>query len=134
MLNYFGLGALPDQIGNPDLKWQITQDKNIGMDLTLFNSRFSLTVDYFHKLTDPLLIRVTMPYSSGTTEYYTNAGEQVSQGITFSTVFHICEILIDGFFGLYGLTGGLKNTNDKIGNKLDVFNNNGRGTRTPTLL
>ena len=89
MLNYFGLGALPDQIGNPDLKWQITQDKNIGMDLTLFNSRFSLTVDYFHKLTDPLLIRVTMPYSSGTTEYYTNAGEQVSQGITFSTVFHI---------------------------------------------
>lgn len=131
MLNYFGLGALPDQIGNPDLKWQITQDKNIGMDLTLFNSRFSLTVDYFHKLTDPLLIRVTMPYSSGTTEYYTNAGEQVSQGITFSTVFHILRDTDRRILWSVRANGRTQKTRiDKIGNKLDVFNNNGRGTRT----
>ena len=118
-------------IGNPDLKWQITQDKNIGMDLTLFNSRFSLTVDYFHKLTDPLLIRVTMPYSSGTTEYYTNAGEQVSQGITFSTVFHILRDTDRRILWSVRANGRTQKTRiDKIGNKLDVFNNNGRGTRT----
>ena len=37
-------------------KWQITVDKNIGLDVTLFNKRFSLTADYYYKVTDPLLI------------------------------------------------------------------------------
>lgn len=64
-LNYFGIGALADQIGNPYLKWQITQDKNVGLDLTLFDNRLSFTFDYFHKVTDPLLIGITMPLSSG---------------------------------------------------------------------
>ena len=39
-MNYFGLGAELAQVGNPDLEWQITVDKNIGLDVTLFNKRF----------------------------------------------------------------------------------------------
>ena len=58
-MNYFGLGAVLAQIGNPDLEWQITVDKNIGLDVTLFNKRFSLTADYYYKVTDPLLIKVS---------------------------------------------------------------------------
>src|SRR5690606_21750268 len=56
--SYFGLGALPDQLGNPNLAWQITQDRNIGLDLTVFDRRVSVTLDYYHKVTDPLLIGI----------------------------------------------------------------------------
>ena len=55
-MNYFGLGAVLSQIGNPDLEWQITVDKNIGLDVTLFNKRFSLTADYYYKVTDHVVL------------------------------------------------------------------------------
>ena len=131
MLNYFGLGALPNQIGNPNLEWQITQDKNIGLDLTLFNNRFSLTLDYFHKVTDPLLIGITMPYSSGTTEYFTNAGEQTSQGLTFTALYHIFRDIDRRLLWSVRVNGRTqKNEINKIGDKLDAFNNNGKGSHT----
>lgn len=131
VLNYFGLGALPDQIGNPDLEWQITQDKNIGLDLGLFNNRFSMTFDYFHKVTDPLLIGITMPYSSGTTEYFANAGKQISKGLTFTAVGYLIRNTEERIMWSLRVNGRTqKNKIDGIGNSLDAFNNNGRGTST----
>ena len=130
-LNYFGIGALADQIGNPNLKWQVTQDKNVGLDLTLFDSRLSFTVDYYHKVTDPLLIGITMPLSSGTTDYYSNAGKQTSQGLTFTAQYYILKNLEKRIMWSVRATGRTqKNKIDGIGNKLDAFNNNGRGTST----
>ena len=130
-LNYFGIGALPNQIGNPNLEWQITQDKNIGLDLTMLDSRLSLTVDYYHKVTDPLLIGITMPLSSGTTSYFTNAGEQTSQGLTFTANYYILKNLEKRIMWNVRVTGRTQtNRIDGIGNKLDAFNNSGRGTST----
>lgn len=131
MLNYFGLGALPNQIGNPNLEWQITQDKNLGVDFAMFNNRFSLTLDYFHKVTDPLLIGITMPYSSGTTEYFTNAGKQTSQGLTFTAVGYLIRNTEDRIMWSLRVNGRTqKNKIDGIGNSLDAFNNDGRGSHT----
>ena len=130
-LNYFGIGALADQIGNPHLKWQITQDKNVGLDLTMFNNRVSFTVDYYHKVTDPLLIGITMPLSSGTTEYYSNAGKQTSQGLTFTAQYYILRNLEKRIMWSIRATGRTQdNKIDGIGNKLDAFNNSGRGSST----
>ena len=130
-LNYFGIGALADQIGNPYLKWQITQDKNVGLDLTMFNNRVSFTVDYYHKVTDPLLIGITMPLSSGTTEYFSNAGKQTSQGLTFTAQYYILRNLEKRIMWSIRATGRTQdNKIDGIGNKLDAFNNSGRGSST----
>lgn len=130
-LNYFGIGALADQIGNPYLKWQITQDKNVGLDLTLFDNRVSFTVDYYHKVTDPLLIGITMPLSSGTTEYFSNAGKQTSQGLTFTAQYYILRNLEKRIMWSIRATGRTQdNKIDGIGNKLDAFNNSGRGSST----
>lgn len=130
-LNYFGIGALADQIGNPHLKWQITQDKNVGLDLTMFNNRLSFTVDYYHKVTDPLLIGITMPLSSGTTEYFSNAGKQTSQGLTFTAQYYILRNLEKRIMWSIRATGRTQdNKIDGIGNKLDAFNNSGRGSST----
>ena len=130
-LNYFGIGALADQIGNPHLKWQITQDKNVGLDLTMFNNRVSFTIDYYHKVTDPLLIGITMPLSSGTTEYFSNAGKQTSQGLTFTAQYYILRNLEKRIMWSIRATGRTQdNKIDGIGNKLDAFNNSGRGSST----
>ena len=42
--------------GNPNLKWQKTLDKNIGVDISLLGNRLNLNMDYFIKDTDPLLV------------------------------------------------------------------------------
>ena len=131
MLNYFGLGALPDQLGNPDLKWQITNDRNVGLDLTLFNRRFSLTFDYFNKVTNPLLVSIAMPLSSGARNYYTNAGEQTSEGLTFAASYYILRDTGRRMIWSVRVNGRTQNTRiDKIGDQLSDFNMAGRGVNT----
>ncbi len=130
-MNYFGLGAVLAQIGNPDLKWQITVDKNIGLDVTLFNKRFSLTADYYYKVTDPLLIKVSTPLSSGTETYMTNAGEQVSQGLTASVTYYIFQNFEERFSWMIRANVRTQKTRiDKIGNKLSTLNASGKGSNT----
>ena len=130
-MNYFGLGAVLSQIGNPDLEWQITVDKNIGLDVTLFNKRFSLTADYYYKVTDPLLIKVSTPLSSGTSTYMTNAGEQVSQGLTASVSYYIFQNFEERFSWMVRANVRTQKTRiDKIGNKLSTLNTSGKGENT----
>ena len=47
LLNNFGTGVVIDSYGDPDMDWQRTIDKNIGLDITLFHSRFNLTFVYY---------------------------------------------------------------------------------------
>ena len=130
-MNYFGLGAVLAQICNPDLEWQITVDKNIGLDVTLFNKRFSLTADYYYKVTDPLLIKVSTPLSSGTETYMTNAGEQVSQGLTASVTYYIFQNFEERFSWMIRANVRTQKTRiDKIGNKLSTLNSSGKGSNT----
>ena len=130
-MNYFGIGAELSQIGNPDLEWQITVDKNIGLDVTLFNKRFSLTADYYYKVTDPLLIKVSTPLSSGTSTYMTNAGEQVSQGLTASLSYYIFQNFEKRFSWMVRANVRTQKIRiDKIGNKLSTLNASGKGENT----
>ena len=130
-MNYFGMGAVLNQLGNPDLDWQITLDKNIGIDMTLIDKRLNITADYYHKVTDPLLINISMPRSSGTSSYLTNMGKQISQGLTLSASYYIIQKLDQRFSWL--VRGNLRTQKtklDKIGNKLDELNKSGQGHNT----
>ena len=129
--NYFGMGAALAQLGNPDLDWQITLDKNVGVDITLLNKRLTATLDYYHKVTDPLLISVNMPLSSGVTTYATNAGKQISQGLTASLSYYIIQNLDKRLSWL--IRGNLRTQKtelDEIGNKLSSLNKYGKGRNT----
>ncbi|MDR2413835.1 MAG: SusC/RagA family TonB-linked outer membrane protein, partial [Odoribacteraceae bacterium] len=129
--NYFGLGALLDQVGNPDLKWQTTIDKNVGIDATLLDKRLSLTIDYFHKVTNPLLIRVNMPRSSGVPSYLANAGEQTSTGWTLNASCYLLRDVNNRLAWQARVNARTQSARvDKIGNQLATFNRNGRGENT----
>ena len=122
-MNYFGMGAVLNQLGNPDLDWQITLDKNIGIDMTLIDKRLNITADYYHKVTDPLLINISMPLSSGTSSYLTNMGKQISQGLTLSASYYIIQKLDQRFSWL--VRGNLRTQKtklDKIGNSTSSIN------------
>ena len=130
-MNYFGMGAVLNQLGNPDLDWQITLDKNIGIDMTLIDKRLNIKADYYHKVTDPLLINISMPLSSGTSSYLTNMGKQISQGLTLSASYYIIQKLDQRFSWL--VRGNLRTQKtklDKIGNKVDELNKSGQGHNT----
>jgi len=42
--------------GNPSLKWEVTTQKNIGLDLAMFKNRLNVTMDYYQKETTDMLI------------------------------------------------------------------------------
>lgn len=87
--NMFGSSAIIDQFGNKNLNWQRTLDKNIGVDLSILNNRVRLTLDYYRKNTDPLLISIPMPPSAGTSSINANAGRQISSGWNGSLFYTI---------------------------------------------
>ena len=43
-------------LANPDLKWETNHQTNIGVDVSFFNSKLDLTLDYYYKKTEDLLL------------------------------------------------------------------------------
>ena len=80
-----GIGATPITIGNPDLKWERTLNWNVGLDVNLFNNRLDMTIDYYKKITDNLLLGVTKAPSVGVGEATENIGKIDNTGIEFRT-------------------------------------------------
>ena len=58
-----GTAALND-MSNPDITWESTEEKNIGLDLTLFNN-FSLTADLYHRKTSDILLKLYITLTLG---------------------------------------------------------------------
>jgi TonB-dependent starch-binding outer membrane protein SusC len=77
-------GAVPGQIGNDQLTWETSKQFDLGYDLSLFNSRISLTVDAYRKRTDNLLLRADLPLISGYSSAYKNVGSIQNEGLELS--------------------------------------------------
>lgn len=127
--NYFGMTTSLAQLGNPDLEWQTTLDRNVGLDLTLFNNRLTLNGDYYYKTTDPLLIAIDMPASTGATGnvIYKNFGKQTSQGYNAQATYYIFRQMERRFWwSVRGMIRHGVSRLDGIGNRLESFNEAGR--------
>ncbi|MVM35441.1 SusC/RagA family TonB-linked outer membrane protein [Spirosoma sp. HMF4905] len=64
-----------------NLKWETTEQKDIGVDLGILNNRIMLTADYYIKNTRDLLNTVTLPSSLGYTTTIKNVGEIQNSGL-----------------------------------------------------
>lgn len=73
-------GISPVQLANPDLKWETTNQTNIGVDMGFFKDRFSVTADYYIKKTTDLLLAVPLPRTSGFNTMVQNYGELENKG------------------------------------------------------
>lgn len=79
-----GPGLSPGRYGNKDLKWETTTQFNVGLDFTLFDSRLTGEVDWYHKKTKDLLLYITLPSSIGRPNPMRNDGEMVNKGFEFN--------------------------------------------------
>ena len=74
-------GYFPSNMSNDKLKWETTEQWNIGLDLSFFDSRLKLTADWYLKNTRDLLLQATIPASSGYTSAMMNIGSMRNQGV-----------------------------------------------------
>lgn len=129
--NYFGMSAFMNSLGNPDLKWQTTIDKNIGFDLSILNNRLSINADYYHKVTDPLLISINTPSSTGSESSTTNLGKQISQGFSATAVGYIIFRPEERF--TWSVRANVRTETSElngIGNKLYALNKYGQNNKS----
>ena len=71
----------PNNFANPDLKWETSEQYNIGLDLGLWKGRLALTADAYLKRTYDLLQTKEIPGSAGFTSYYVNEGTINNKGL-----------------------------------------------------
>ena len=74
----------PNKIGNDSLKWESTEQVDLGLDLSLFRSRIGLTIDLYQKITDDLLLNAKLPYATGYSTAYMNVGKIRNRGLEIS--------------------------------------------------
>lgn len=77
-------GTTIGSIGNPNLKWETVEDYNVGIDAMLFNSRLSLTADFYKKKSHDMLYKkqnyMWMGYPAWLSEVTMNIGEMEATG------------------------------------------------------
>jgi len=76
-------GLSPVQLGNPDLKWEKTNQIDIGLDFGIINNRISGEIDYYSKKTNDLLLNEPIPGTSGYTSITRNVGSLTNKGFEF---------------------------------------------------
>lgn len=74
------LSVLPNQ----DLTWETTDQYNIGMDVSILNSRIALNVDAYVKKTSNLLLNVPLPGTTGFGSVLQNVGATENRGLEFN--------------------------------------------------
>lgn len=77
-------GTFPASIENLNLKWEESEQVNAGIDLSIFDSRISLTADAYIKNTRDLLLNAPLPTSTGFSSAIQNIGELQNRGLEFS--------------------------------------------------
>lgn len=75
------VGTGPAKIPNPDLKWETTDQINLGLDFGVFNNRINGGVDYFWKKTTDMLLQLPVPQSTGYNSILSNIGRIDNKGL-----------------------------------------------------
>ena len=71
-------------VANPDLTWETTEQLNFGADFATKNQKITGTLDVYEKTTKDLLQRASIPTSSGFQSILVNKGEITNKGIELS--------------------------------------------------
>ena len=85
--NSFAAGKVVSSFANSELKWEKSNQLDIGMDLALFNNKLILNVEYYKKITNDMLLPVSIPAVSGFTTSLANIGKVENHGIEIGTEF-----------------------------------------------
>ena len=74
-------GYANNELGNANLKWETSEQFDLGVDLRMFGNRLNATVDFYNKNTKDLLMWKKISQVSGFSQIQTNAGSVRNRGI-----------------------------------------------------
>lgn len=127
--NVLVTGARPSSASNPDLKWEQSEQLDIGIDAGFLENKLFLTTDYFSKKTKDLLVRSTPPLYTGNPAPWINAGDIENKGwemdLSYKESFGDFKLSV-GFNATYIKNKVLKQNDDLrlIGASVGVGNGN----------
>lgn len=121
-INGFTQYWAPSKImANPDLKWETTITRNIGLDFTFFKGKLSGSIEAYLNTTKDLLIQFPVA-GTGYDTQYRNMGETENRGVEFSFTWHAIDKKNWGI-DLYGNLGVNKSEIKSLGSMQDFGKN-----------
>ena len=78
-----------DCLGNPDLKWETTISRNIGLDFGFWNGKLRGSLELYWNTTKDVLMRVPCDATTGFSYQYQNVGQTSNKGIELSVNYEI---------------------------------------------
>jgi TonB-linked SusC/RagA family outer membrane protein len=73
-------GTAPEQLENPELKWESTVQSDLGFDFSVFDDKINLSFDVYSKYTKGLLLAVPVQSATGFNSMFRNEGEMSNKG------------------------------------------------------
>jgi TonB-linked SusC/RagA family outer membrane protein len=106
----------PSYLADPNLRFEIIQGFDLGLDMRAFNNRYNAEINLYNKKTDGLL--TSFPLQAGSPSFFTNLGEVNNKGIEVSMGW-TDKIGKDLTFNVSGNFSYNKNRVVSIGNGVD---------------
>jgi len=93
-------GKASGALGNPEIKWEKQKTLDIGLDARFFNSSIDVTIDYFKKKTEDLLVipqvsGILGVAAPGSSAPFVNGGGVENEGLEFSIGYN--QVVNDNF-------------------------------------
>src|SRR5207244_13183144 len=77
-------GVIPNSVGNPNLKWEQTDQYNGALDFGFLNNRLAGSVEYYVKNTSDLILEVPVPQPQPASTRLENVGKLRNRGVELS--------------------------------------------------
>lgn len=77
-------GYAPGNIGNADLRWENSEEFNVGLNAGFMNNRIMVDAEFYNKITNDLIQNVALPTSMGFGTVTANVGKLLNRGLEVS--------------------------------------------------
>lgn len=133
-------GSKPSGLANPNLRWETSEQLDLGVEMRFLRNRLAFSADYFDKKTNDLLVNINPVPELGVAETTVNAGSVLNRGFeleaswrdiigkdfsysvsaNISTLHNEVTYLDPSISRLEGATGGVDGTNNPIRTAFEV--------------
>jgi TonB-linked SusC/RagA family outer membrane protein len=114
------VGSQLANLPNPEIKWETSEQLNIGLDFNLFESKLQTTLDWYNKQTKDWLLLTPVLLTAGAPGPYSNGGSVSNKGIEASVKW--TDEVGDFKYSITGTLGLNKNEVTEINNSEKIIN------------
>lgn len=108
------IGSKAERLANPNLKWEESEQTDLGVDLGFFNNALTFSADYYIKKTNGMIMEMPIPSYVGESKPYGNVGDMENSGFEFELGYK--WNVGDAHFAVKGNATYLKNELKNLGN------------------